>query len=106
MDQNRSDRGRTILIAQFFLILTGIAIVALMPPASGAMIAWPLLQGQRSTGIDAMLAAGARIERAGPLPGSLVLNADRAAMLWPALDNGVLLFSTTLSGCTPSKVTA
>lgn len=94
------------LVLQFLLICGGIAGIALTPPAHGSMVAIPLIPQMQSEGMAQMIAAGARIERAGPTPGSLVLIADRGAIAVHAMTHGILLLPTSLAGCRTEGVIA
>jgi hypothetical protein len=88
-----------MLLLQLLLVSGGIALVALAPPAHGSMIAVPLIPHMRSDGLARMIEAGARIERAGPTPGSLILVADRKAVAAGAITHGILLLPTYVAGC-------
>ena len=99
MDRNASPLGIIPALLQLSLVSAGIALVALMPPAQGNMVAIPLFSESRSAGMAALISAGARIERAGPIAGSLVLAADRDAILPEALKHGILLLPTSIAGC-------
>lgn len=79
------------------IVLAGLPVVALVPPAHGAMLALPLLPHARPAA--ALVDAGAKILRPGPVEGSIVLSADRNAILPAALGNGILLLPTALTGC-------
>jgi hypothetical protein len=99
MNHIASPSGNAVLFLQLMLVGAGIALAALIPPAHGSMIAIPLFSESRSAGLGTMIAAGARIERAGPIAGSLIITADRNAILAGALKNGVLLMPTSVAGC-------
>ncbi len=86
-------------VTQSLLILTGLMLLSTIPPARGNMVAVPLLASQRAAGMAGMIHTGARVVRAGPIIGSLVLHADRNAITSIALLHGILLLPTTLTGC-------
>ncbi|QUT06197.1 hypothetical protein KFK14_01530 [Sphingobium phenoxybenzoativorans] len=99
MDRSLLSRQTIPLFLQFLLISGGIAFSALIPPAHGAMVAIPLVPQMRSEGMSRLIASGARIERAGPTSGSLVLVADRNAIAADAIRHGILLLPTAIAGC-------
>lgn len=92
------------LPAQFLLVVMGIAMIAVMPPARGEMVALSMTGSSRAAA--SLVNAGARIVRPGPVPGSLVINADRTKISGAALRHGVLLLSTALPGCGPQRSAA
>ncbi|HEX7781367.1 MAG TPA: hypothetical protein VF509_01025 [Sphingobium sp.] len=106
MDRSPSPLTYTLVLLQLLLVSAGIAVAALMPPAQGNIIAIPLLSSSRNAGMAALIAEGARIERAGPVAGSLILVADRNAILPEALKHGILLLPTAIAGCRVTGVAA
>lgn len=76
----------------------GLAALALAPPAAGAMLLVPL--GPDAQGVvAAAVGAGARLIGAGPLPGSIVVDAERAALLPVMLRSGALVTAASPAAC-------
>lgn len=95
-------RWRTGLVAQCVALSIATAMLAVAPPASGAMLLVPLA----ATGGDVVnlaLARGARLLGAGPLPGSIVVTGRRDALAGAMLRHGTLTVAASplLCGALP-----
>ena len=91
-----------LLVAQFALVLASFLLIALVPPPTGRMLLVPLGPAPVPLAAGAV-AAGAAILGRGPLPGSLVVQGDRAALVGPALSSHAILVRAGSGGCTPSR---
>ena len=88
------------LQAMLLLAAGGIAFV---PPATGAMLAIPIGGGD-AVAVDRLIEhSGATMLGVGPLRGSRYLSGDRAALVGPALAQGILLVAGDPSLCSGSK---
>lgn len=91
-----SPANMCIVVAQIAIGIASLAMLALAPPARGAMLLVPLMS-------DAPAARLARDGRAlllgqGPA-GSLVVRGDRQTLFWPLLRAGVLAIAAPASLC-------
>ena len=75
-----------------------IALVA-APPPRGAMLLVPTTTAAAAALPRVALASGARLLAHGPVQGSLVVQADRAALLAPAAGAMILLLAAPDAGC-------
>lgn len=85
-------------LCQSFAAATIIVGIALWPPQRGAMLMVPL-SGHVASVIDVAMTGGAGLLAAGPLPGSMVVMGDRAAIGRRALDRGILVLSAPRALC-------
>lgn len=79
-----------------FQALAALGLVALlaMPPSRGAMLVVPIGGSAQHS-----LIAGTRLLAAGPFPGSLVVDGDRATLLPHLLRRGTLLLAAPAAFC-------
>lgn len=88
------------LTIQLVVALAGVPLLATWPPAQGPILIVPVAS-RASDGMAARaLDAGARLLAPGPLPGSFVVDGERARLR--ALP-GTLLFSAASVGCGPAR---
>lgn len=80
-------------------LLAMVGVLAMVPPAQGRMLVIPLLPVSQETSAAWTVAAQARLIGAGPLPGALIVDGPRHALLPAALRHGALLINTNFVGC-------
>lgn len=83
---------------QAAIVAGAIGTAALWPPEQGAMLLVPL-SGRLAVPANVALDAGAALAAPGPLPGSLVVIGQRAAIAAPALRHGILPLSAPRALC-------
>ncbi|CAN5136285.1 hypothetical protein BH10PSE12_BH10PSE12_38220 [soil metagenome] len=103
MDHAAGPPSNRLFVAHSLLVVVGLLLLTAISLTQGSVIAVPLLASQRASGMADMIDAGARIVRAGPVTGSLVLRSGRNAIALIALRHGILLLPTTLAGCQAGK---
>ncbi|MES1973606.1 MAG: hypothetical protein V4472_14205 [Pseudomonadota bacterium] len=85
------------------LCLLGAAtMIPFLPPAEGSMLIIPLAPTTGAHSFAWASVTGARLLKAGPLPGSYFVEAKRSELLGPALAHGALLVGIEFAGCTTS----
>lgn len=92
-----------LLIAQTAVATVALFIMPMAPPADGRMLLLPLTPGAAIHLPRTVLDHGARLVGAGPLPGSLVIVGDRAALTAPLLGIGAVAIATGAGGCTDGR---
>lgn len=86
--------GRTPLtLAQVGMVVAAMLGLAFAPPARGRMLLVPLSSHAAATLPAAALDGGAKLLAAGPVPGSLVVVADRARLGGVSLAAGMVILS-------------
>lgn len=85
-------------LCQTFAAGAIIAAIALWPPQRGPMLMVPLT-GHVASVIDVAMTGGAGLLAAGPLPGSMIVMGDRAAIGRQAFDRGILVLSAPRALC-------
>ncbi|MDO6415650.1 hypothetical protein Q4F19_14765 [Sphingomonas sp. BIUV-7] len=97
---DRLSRPRaSALLIQLLAIVSIVGVTAAAPPASGRMMLVPL-SAEAAHGMVAMaIDRGASLVGSGPLPGSLVVDGDRAALLGALVRHGVALLAAPAAGC-------
>lgn len=76
------------------LVMVALLVLAAAPPARGMMLVVPV--GGSAT---VALAGGARFVSGGPLPGTIVVNGDRATLLPHLLRHGAIAVATRSAAC-------
>jgi hypothetical protein len=93
-------RPATLLIpAQVTAAIFGLVLMAMWPPASGAMLLVPVGRGDVNAGARIALASGATLLGVGPFPGSLVVVGDRARIAGQRGASGFVLLAAPPAGC-------
>jgi hypothetical protein len=97
---NRVHRLRVPALLIQLLAMIGIvgALVA-APPASGRIMLVPLTAGAAHGMVSMAIDRGASLVGRGPIPGSIVVDGDRALLLRALLRHGVALLAAPVSGC-------
>lgn len=91
--------SKLLLGGQIAGTLGGFCLLAAWPASAGRMLAIPL-DAEASGALTARLARGdSRLVAAGPLPGSWVVEGERAAIGAALRDLSVLLTNAPRSGC-------
>lgn len=94
-----SIRRRPVALAgQCVGVAVVLAALALAPPQAGAMLLVPLAADGGAV-VAAAVGAGARLIGAGPLPGSIVVQAERTAILPTMLRAGALVTAASPAAC-------
>jgi hypothetical protein len=94
-----SIRKRPVALAGQCVGVAGVlAVLALAPPARGAMLLVPVASDAGGM-VGAAVHAGARLIGAGPLPGSVVVEAERAALLPLMIRRGALVTAANPAAC-------
>ena len=89
---------RPFLACQAALAAGLLGLLALTPPARGPILILSL-SGDAGAPVRVALAHGARLLGPGPLPGSMVVVGERAALSPAARDAGLLLLAAPFAGC-------
>ena len=92
-------RPGTSLSVQCCLVMSSLAALYAMPPASGRMLLMPMTQDGRAGLARVAVAHGARLIAAGPWAGSLVVEGRRDALARPLFMAGVLAVAAGAGGC-------
>src|ERR1700712_144796 len=93
-------------IAQIGTAMIALSALAFWPPQSGAMLLFPVWNGDTGATFRLALDAGVTILGQGPVSGSLVVVGDRARILPLAMDKYMLVVAAPPSGCgNPSGAT-
>lgn len=88
-----------IVALQLLVVSMTLAAGLAMPPRRGEMLLLPLTGKSAGTVAALALAGGARIVGRGRLPGSLLVSAERGAMLARALPAGIVVLRAGLPLC-------
>lgn len=92
-----SSRG-VVVLAQLAIILLGLALLYGNPPAQGRILLVPMTAGARAHLVPDAVAHGARLVASGRLPGSMVVEGQRDALL-PLLRGGILPLRAFAAAC-------
>lgn len=96
---SRAFRPHRLIVAQATIGLFALAALALTPPVQGRMMIVSL-NGQSSGEIAAWAVRDeVRIVGTGPLPGSLIVQADAGALAGKALRHGNIVLAAPVAGC-------
>jgi hypothetical protein len=99
MVQGLSRSRASVLLIQLLAIAGAVGAMAAAPPAHGRMMLVPL-SAQAARGMVAMAVdGGAALIGPGPLPGSLVIEGQRAALFQALIKHGVALVAAPATGC-------
>ena len=94
--------GITPLLAvpgQLLLVLTALFAALSLPPTSGAMLLIPLDGHMPAAALNLALDADARILARGPVPGSVVVDAQRSRLVAPLFKAGILTVAAPARWC-------
>lgn len=80
-------------LVQIGAVVAAMAGLAFAPPARGRMLLVPLAPGGAAKLPAAAVAGGAKLLGTGPVPGSLVVVADRARLDGVSLADGMVILS-------------
>jgi hypothetical protein len=83
------------LLAMFGIVGTLVAA----PPEKGRMMLVPLTTDAAHGMVAMAIDRGASLVARGPLPGSIIVNGDRAILLRALLRQGVALVAAPVAGC-------
>ncbi|WP_294260018.1 hypothetical protein [uncultured Sphingomonas sp.] len=97
--------GSVAVAAQCLLVIGGIGALLLAPPAEGALLIVPVA-GSGVGALNAAIGAGARLVGEGALPGSLVVEGRRDAMLATVLRAGGVVVAARPALCGQAGRTA
>jgi hypothetical protein len=97
----KSSRDLSIrpLLSQVCIAMLGLLLLAFAPPAHGKMILVPLTAGAASGMAATALSSGSLLVASGPIPGSLIVVGNRAALANPMFRQGVLVLAAPPAGC-------
>lgn len=87
------------MAGQLLLATGGLCTLALFPPADGRMLIVPFSAGAGNRALNRALAAGARLVAPGPLPGSFVIEANRARISEALGATRILVLAAPAAGC-------
>jgi hypothetical protein len=90
---------RHILLLQLGAVLTALTLVAFAPPVEGRMILVPVIPGAAQGMIARATRHDALLVDYGPLPGSFVIEGNRAALWSAMLSHGVVILAAPPAGC-------
>ncbi len=94
--------GATVwMIVQTTIVLFIMTAALFAPPARGSILLVPLTPAARSALLSGAIAHGARLEGAGPVAGSVVVQAERAALAPAMRAAGVLMIAARPVLCGP-----
>jgi hypothetical protein len=91
-------RAATLLI-QLLAIVGSVGVMAAAPPMNGRMMLVPLSASAARGMVAIAIDRGATLVGPGPLPGSFVVDGQRAALLGAAVRHGVALLAAPVGGC-------
>jgi hypothetical protein len=93
-----------IVVVQTAIALGLFVLIAVAPPARGALLLLPLNGRSQADLATLALAHGASLLRRGPLAHSLIVYGDRDRLAWPLVRMGVLTLNGGAAGCgTPDR---
>ncbi len=95
---SRPFRDVWMISLQGSLILAGMGWLAFAPPERGSMLVVPLSPAPLASTLNAVLAGGAAVTGAGPLPGTLLVRGERARIA-ATLDSATLLLAAPEGWC-------
>ena len=81
------------------MVSTVIGWIALAPPVEGAILLLPLDQWRSGPVIDRAVRGGARLLRAGPIPGSYIFLAEKQALAEAAGGSPSLMLAAPSAAC-------
>ena len=87
------------LLVQLLAIAGLIGFVAAAPPVAGRMMLMPISVPASQQMLRVAIAHGASLVGPGPLPGSFVVEGDRAELLSALASRGVALLAAPAAGC-------
>lgn len=90
--------GAAAVVAQCALTVVGLALVLALPARSGAMLVVPVTGIPAKPWLDRR--SDIRFSGLGRLPGSIIVIADRDALLGDAISHGALLLPASPALCT------
>lgn len=97
---SRSSRLRSAALLIQLLAMVGIVgTLVAAPPASGRIMLVPLTAEAAHGMVATAIGQGASLAGRGPLPGSVIVNGDRAVLLKALVRQGVALLAAPVTGC-------
>lgn len=87
------------LLIQLLAIVGAVGTMAAAPPAHGRMMLVPLSAGAAHGMVAMAVDRGAALIGPGSLPGSLVIEGQRAALFQVLIQHGVALVAAPATGC-------
>jgi hypothetical protein len=97
--------GPGALAVQCLLAVGGIAALLLSPPATGTLLVVPVV-GSGAGALNAALSGGARLIGRGALPGSLIVEGRRDAMLPAVMRAGGVIVAARPALCGRAEMSA
>jgi hypothetical protein len=95
---------RPFLTCQIAVIASLLGLLALAPPRHGVL--WLVdPSGNAGPSIQIALSHGARLLGTGPLPGSIIVVGDRAALGRAVRAAGIVMLAAPFAGCGPAPAT-
>lgn len=83
---------------QLAIIVVGLSILLVQPPAYGRMLLIPA-DGDQAASVRLALDSGATLVGPGPFAGSLIVEGESARLGWPLVERGVLAIAGVAGGC-------
>jgi hypothetical protein len=97
-------RSFSPLALQLSLILSGLALLALWPPASGRMLLVPVTTAAQHRLVTAAVEQGALLIAPGPIAGSMIVSGERSRLMARLAHLGILAMVAPNGGCgTPGE---
>ncbi len=97
--------GSVAVAAQCIFVIGGIGALLLAPPAAGTMLIIPVA-GSGVGALNAAIGAGARLVGEGTVPGSLIVEGRRDAMMAAVLRAGGLIVAARPALCGQTEISA
>lgn len=92
-------RPFSLIALQIVLVLSGLVLLALWPPASGRMLLVPVTAAARHGLVTAAVGRGARLVARGPIPGSMIVSGQRGLLMGALVRHGILAMVAPAGGC-------
>ena len=99
MFQCASRSMKCVVIAQTMIALGLFVLLAVAPPARGALLILPLGGYSQAELTTLALAHGASLLGRGPMASSLIVYGERDRLVWPLVRAGVLTLNAGAAGC-------
>ncbi|WP_336969974.1 hypothetical protein [Sphingobium aromaticiconvertens] len=84
---------------QIMLVLGGLALLALWPPASGRMLLVPLTATAQQSLVVAAVEGGARLIARGPVRRSMIVSGQRGQLMASLARHGIVAMVAPSGGC-------
>lgn len=92
-------RPIALLALQIILVLSGLTLLALWPPASGRMLLVPVTAAARHGLVTAAVEQGARLVARGPIAGSMIVSGQRGQLMGALARHGIVAMVAPAGGC-------